>query len=107
MDYWLAPDAHTTKKGLQNIAVKTSIKPAAKTTVLAHLHFFSLAENSATDGKKDLGQELDLILKYKYHKHLMIVAGYSHFFNEKLSRSRSTYGDDDADWAFLMMDFKF
>lgn len=107
MDYFLNVPLHTTKKGLQDIAVKATIKPAQKVTLLAHFHHFLLAEDSALDGKKELGQELDLTLKWKYHKQLMIVTGYSHFFNKKLERALSSRGNNDTDWAYLMMDFKF
>ena len=108
MDYFIAVPGNTGNKGLQDIAIKASIKPLSNVTTSAHFHYFLLAEDSATDAKKELGKEIDLTAKWKYDKHLNIVAGYSHFFNTELSRTGvASHGDEDADWAYVMMDFKF
>lgn len=107
MDYFMNVPDNTSKKGLQDIAIKTSIKPLQNVSISADFHHFLLAENSALDGKKSLGQELDLTAKWKYHKHLTVTGGYSHFFNAKLQRALASRGNSDADWAYLMMDFIF
>tara|TARA_B100000315_G_scaffold213773_1_gene211895 strand:- start:533 stop:1777 length:1245 start_codon:yes stop_codon:yes gene_type:complete len=105
MDYFVA-DANRTL-GLHDIAVKGKISATDNVSLHGAVHYFMTVEDAADNGN-DLGTEMDLAAKWKYDKHLGISAGYSHFFNDKLSRTgAASHGDEDADWAYVMMDFKF
>jgi hypothetical protein len=107
-------------RNMHNIKLSASAKPTEKLTVKCDLHFFWLDDTDdawynagggviragGTPGADDyVGEELDLTIKYKYNKHLTIMAGYSHFFAEDFVDD--TGSDDDADWAFIQTAFNF
>jgi len=99
--------------GLQDIAIKLVLKPAAKWTLKADLHNFRLAESvggnpsmatrtgimnapiSSTSGNvrtnagdrslgTELGSELDITLVHAYNPNVKLVFGYSQFMAETL-----------------------
>jgi len=114
MDLFLAnTGAATNFMGLQDIAIKVVLKPAAKWTLKADLHNFRLAESvggnpnmatrtgilaaptSTSDGNvrsnqgdrslgTELGSELDITLVHKYNSNVKFVFGYSQFMAETL-----------------------
>ena len=53
----------------------------------------------------DIGNELDLILKYKLDMHQSVLVGYSHFWGNNFIRS--TGPDRDADLLYVQYAFKF
>jgi hypothetical protein len=66
----------------------------------------------------DLGTEVDLTVVHKYDANTKIVAGYSHYFTTntfgQLNCGAAGTGgacgsnsNDDADWAYVMIDTKF
>lgn len=61
---------------------------------------------SASDADDEIGQEIDLTLKYKLFERFDISLGYSHFFAGNLIKD--VLGEnDDADWFYLMNQVKF
>jgi Alginate export len=55
----------------------------------------------------DLGQEIDLTVKYKLFKNFGVVAGYSHFFSGDFIEDTGADIDRGADWMYLMTTLKF
>jgi len=112
MDLFLGnTGANTNYMGLQDLAVKVVLKPAAKWTLKADLHNFRLAEsvggnpsmstrtgilnaptangdgsycNCSRDLGNELGSELDLTLVHAYNPNVKLSAGYSMFMAETL-----------------------
>jgi len=120
--------------GLQDIALKTKMSPAPGYTFKADLHHFRTQtdlSNGDGDGliandtllggamDPDLGTELDLTLVHKYDANTNIVLGYSKYWtsttfsqiNDGLGSlandGNDSTGNDDADWAYVMVDTKF
>jgi len=120
--------------GLQDYALKLGYTVNSQWTAKVDAHSFYTAEDSYTaadtvgatgavattlangksnDNKNHLGEEVDLTVIHKYSASTNIVFGYSHFFaaslgNELLGNlSATSTVNDDADWAYIMMDVKF
>jgi hypothetical protein len=53
----------------------------------------------------EVGQEIDILLKYAYNIHTVILLGYSHFFPGKFIRQ--TGPDDSADFIYASVEFTF
>ena len=47
----------------------------------------------------EIGEEIDVTLKYKFSKHITFLTGYSHLFPDKLASDTGT--DDGIDWFFV------
>lgn len=111
MDTYLnATGGDTTYLGLEDIALKTAMNPAANWTVKADYHYFKTpAENI------DLGQELDLTFVHKYSSNLTVSAGYSQYWatqgfylvNPRVVRNTAPVRDGAANWAYVQLDLKF
>jgi len=131
-DFYLArTGAGTGFYGLQDLAIKTKISPAAGWTAKADLHFFSTqtdldadsdsdttiaADANLTGGTgNDLGQELDLTLVHKYDANTNIQIGYSHYFttttfgmlNAGSGAATAPGNNDGSDWFYAQVDTKF
>jgi hypothetical protein len=95
-DFYLSSTGGGTRGlGLQDIAIKTKISPAAGWTAKADMHWFHTAVDASGDDadtfvtsdglingvlETDLGSELDLTLAHKYDANTKIVLGYSHYW---------------------------
>jgi hypothetical protein len=55
----------------------------------------------------DLGQEIDITVKYKLFKNFGVVGGYSHYFADDFIEDTGAGIDKGADWAYLMTTMKF
>jgi hypothetical protein len=55
----------------------------------------------------DLGQEIDITVKYNMFKNFGVVAGYSHFFADDFIEDTGADMDRGSDWAYLMTTLKF
>jgi len=132
-DFYLSrTGAGTRWFGLQDIALKTKMSPRAGWTLKADLHHFRTSTDltggdadgiiaSLTDAANvingamdnDLGTEVDLTVVHKYDANTKIVAGYSHYFTTSTfsqlngAGNRGSNANDDADWAYVMVDTKF
>lgn len=105
MDIFLNIPRDTGNRGLQDIVAKFFMVPHETTKLFVDFHQFLLAENDDF-GENNLGQEIDLTLSYLFRKRIEITFGYSHFFiEEALENLRNQ--NDDADWAYVMVDVKF
>ncbi len=108
----------TDSMGLQDLALKFSMKPHEKVTVRADLHFFWTAVNAHAGvvpakliGERHLGEELDLTLIYHFDPSLTIVGGYSIFAADPLMHHvggrTGAPNNTDADWGFIMVSHVF
>ncbi len=123
--------------GLQDLALKINTNPFKKGGVNLDFHTFWTAESAdrtggdmtvageVSAGEKFLGNEIDLTAYYWYNPYLKMTVGYSHFFASDLLASvqgRKTTtaltggggaeqtiltGNDDQDWAYVMMNLQF
>ncbi len=55
----------------------------------------------------DLGQEIDVTLKYKMFDNFGVVAGYGHFFADDFIEDTSGGNDRGVDWFYLQTTVKF
>jgi len=126
MDFYLnSQNLGTRGMGLQDIAIKTKLSPAAGWTLKADMHWFHttvdgsggeantfIANDDVMGGiiDTDLGSELDLTLVHKYDANTKIVMGYSHYFSSVTfgnMQGAAAGRNDDADWMYVMADTKF
>jgi len=97
-----------------------SLKPTEKTKASLDWHWFYLDEakdawyycngrlqrsDHTGQAGSSVGQEIDLIVSYKYSNHLKFQVGYAHFFPG--SFLKNTGKSPDADWFFLQMLYSF
>jgi hypothetical protein len=93
--------------------------PFAKATVGITGHFFWRADTSdalynaggtavragAAGSSSEVGQEIDLTLKYKFDRHLAGLLGYSHFFaGNFIDQSGSS---DDINFLYVQLEYTF
>jgi len=103
--------------GIQDIAIKMSLKPTRKLKLFLHLHqFLSAKTSTATAPPKNLGQEIDFFAKYPIAKQTMLVVGYDHYFGNGTVSAAAPGGTHsvaiadstvDANFAYVMVDMKF
>jgi hypothetical protein len=55
----------------------------------------------------DLGQEIDITVKYKLFKNFGVVAGYSHYFADDFIEDTGAGLDRGTDWVYLQTTLKF
>ena len=119
----------------QNIVdhqIHFSVKPTKKLAIDVKAHFFELDKigddwyhvggafanrsgaHQYTDGNgavhntdDELGQEIDVTLKYKMFENFGVVAGYSHFFAGDFIEDVSAGVDRGVDWAYLQTTVSF
>jgi len=109
-----------------------NLKPTKKLVVDVKAHFFELDEESddwyhvggtlvngsgadryldnngnSQDTDDELGQEIDVTLKYKMFENFGVVAGYSHFFAGDFIEDTSGGQDRGVDWFYLQTTVKF
>ncbi len=66
----------------------------------------SLRSASAANTKKDIGREVNLLLRFTQSPTIIWEAGYGHFFTGQFIDQR-VQNESDSDWAYLMSTVKF
>ena len=110
-----------------------NVKPTKKLVVDVKAHFFELDQESdnwwhvggsavnragadrfvdsstgvTEDVDDELGQEIDVTLKYKMFENFGVVAGYSHFFSGDFIEDTGAGNDRGVDWFYLQTTVKF
>ena len=56
-------------------------------------------------GSREVGQEIDVVLKYNFSRHVTLEAGYSHFFPGDFIQESGPA--NDIDWVYLQMQYTF
>ncbi|MBT6157508.1 MAG: alginate export family protein [Planctomycetaceae bacterium] len=114
--YWGIID-NLSGQNLLDYSIQADVKPTDRLKLVAAFHFFDRAKTSdtaynvarvpfgAVGGSRDIGEELDLIAKYKVNKNLNVQLGYSLFWygafvNQNLPR-------DDAKQLYLMTTLQY
>jgi hypothetical protein len=105
---------------IQDYQASFSLKPTERLTLFADWHLFRLdsgadawyyvngqpqRQDPAGRSGSTVGQELDLMIRYKVSNHCEVLAGYSHFFAGRFLRN--TGPSPDADWFFLQTTYSF
>jgi hypothetical protein len=101
-DYFLDIPTQTGGLGLRDAAVKLSVGPWNGTSLRADLHAFSTAEEGQLS-TRSLARELDLTLVHRLATGLTATAGFS-FVQAREGIRELGRLDEDATWAFLMLD---
>ncbi len=126
----------TSWQNIKDHQIHLNVKPTKKLVIDVKAHFFKLDEvndnwwhiggaavnragglasggtftNAAgTTGRLDdeLGQEIDVTLKYKMFENFGVVAGYSHFFAGDYIEDTGGGVDRGIDWFYLQTTVKF
>jgi hypothetical protein len=56
-------------------------------------------------GSTSVGSELDITLQYPVDEHLMLLFGYSHFFDGHVLERSGTH--EDIDFAYVQAEYTF
>lgn len=105
-------------KNMNHFTLGTSIKPYSKVTLASDFHWYFLdaretawfADNGAVvkaanpNASRQLGEELDLTVSYKWIPELETLVGYSHFFSGPFIQD--TGSNDDANFFYVQTTFK-
>lgn len=105
-------------KNMNHVMLGSSIKPAKKLTAAADFHWYFrdaretawFADNGAVvraanpRAGRQLGEELDLTVSYKWIPELETLIGYSHFFSGPFIQD--TGSNDDANFFYVQTTFK-
>ncbi|WP_207678602.1 alginate export family protein [Desulfonema magnum] len=105
---------------LTNWQTSIAVKLYKGFSICVDYHWFRLAEkkdawyycnnkvmrkDETGDSGSDLGEELDMVCKYKINSHLKLMAGYACFFPGYFVENTGTA--EDAHWAFTQVIFSF
>lgn len=97
MDYF----STTPQQGLQDYIAKLTYKPKKDVIIEFYYHYFMLAAdkfdslNSTEKLKRQLGQELDLRLKWEFHQMATLECGYSIFgYTKTLEQLKEVNGEN-------------
>jgi len=102
MDYFISIPANTNNRGLQDIMVKTRVPFTSKWNFNAHYHNFRAAKGD----DNNFGNELDLILNYKYNSITSFVFGLTFFLPGKLMEQ--TFANNDfGTWSYTALVVNF
>lgn len=109
-------------QNLNDIGLQATIKPHAKLTGVAAMHWFTLDSaadriynvagapvGTATGTGTDLGQELDLIATYAYNPNFDVQLGYSWFWygNRVISNTSPTVPNQDATQLYIQTSLRY
>ena len=100
MDYFLHIPAHTAGLGLTDIHSGVDAKPIDKVGIGLVYHHFTTSEDQS-GGKKGLGDEIDVTLKFNYNKKVALIGGTSFFLPAK-GMFDPLNENDNGSWFYLM-----
>lgn len=98
MDYFIVIPLNTYQRGLQDIFAKLNFKFIDNLNGHIVIHNFNLSEK--LDDEKLLGQELDIVINWKYNKYIQFEFGGGVFVPGKVMRVNFT-GYDVSHWGYL------
>lgn len=98
MDYFTVLPLNTYDRGLQDIYAKINFNVIENLNSQIVLHNFNLSES--LDGEKSLGQEFDVVINWKYNKHVQFEIGGGVFLPGKVMQNKF-HGYDVSQWAYL------
>jgi len=98
MDYFINVPVNANGQGLRDFMIKVKVPFAGKWNFNAHFHNF----RSAKGDEKNLGNELDVILNYKYNSVASFVFGVAFFIPGDLLEQRFTNNDVGV-WSYTTL----
>jgi hypothetical protein len=98
MDYFTNIPVQTFDRGLEDIYLRLTVRPAEDLSVSVTGHNFRLAEYYV--GRRNLGQEVDLVGTYSYNKHLRFEIGGGGFFSDEIMKFEFG-GEDPGLWGYV------
>lgn len=113
-DYFTNIPVDTRNYGLQDVALKLSVKPEQRLTLGMDVHGFWTAARLPKVGIPEafiptndrFGQEVDLTVTVVYRKAVTLTAGYSHFFvDDAMTLLRGLR--EDGNFAYVMTNVSF
>jgi hypothetical protein len=104
-DLFLNIPAHTNGLGLQDVAVKASVRPRDDFTASLDVHSFHTARQG-TATTKHLGEEIDLTLVHRYSNNLQVSAGLSYVFQADALAEIGRLSEDMV-WTYIMLNATF
>jgi len=110
------------RQNITDISAGLSFKPHKKFLVKLDYHIFSRSSDAdsvynagggvlratTVGASDDVGQEIDLTVKYLVDRHLTLQAGYSHFFSgDYFTDTSGGTADEDIDFFYFQAVYKF
>ncbi len=110
------------RQNIQDLSAGFSFKPHRKFLVKLDYHVFTRTSDAdsvynagggilratTAGASDDVGQEIDLTLKYLVDRHLTLQGGYSHFFTgDYFTDTSGGTADEDIDWFYFQATYKF
>jgi len=108
-------------KNLEDYALTFSLRPITALRFSAEYHYFRLAQSRDAwywvsgrperrdptgSAGRDLGHEIDLILRWQIRRELELLLGYAHFFAGSYL-ARTPGSEQDANWVFVQLTYSF
>jgi hypothetical protein len=104
-DLFLDIPLHTGGLGLQDLALKGSIRPWDPFTASLAIHSFRTAAQGSLTTRR-LGEEIDVTLAHRYSTNLRVSGGLAYVF-QGAGLSELGRLDRDMVWTYLMLDVTF
>ncbi|MFW6090143.1 MAG: alginate export family protein, partial [Gemmatimonadota bacterium] len=104
-DLFVDVPAHTGGRGLQDIALRTTYRPADRLDVGLDTHLFRL-EAPTDEVPARLAEELDLTARYRYDANFTVTAGVSYVVGGP-ALARLGRPDGNQAFGYLMLDATF
>jgi hypothetical protein len=102
MDYFVMIPENTYGRGLMDANIKFAVTPWKSFTGKVHFHVFNSAENFeliSGSTSKSFGNELDIVLNYKYSDSVMLEGGFGWFMPGDVFKEKR--GEDSSIWFYL------
>jgi len=113
MDYFISVDKNTANAGLNDFYLMFKYNLDDNLLFVTNIHQFTTNVESVKDMKTDIGQEIDLSLKYTFSPSAKITFGQSVFLpgewmkatykqTDPTDATKVTRGEDMAFWSYIM-----
>ena len=109
------------RQNIIDVSVGVGVSPVDKLTVILKGHQFWRHDTSdavynagggvlragGLSNEREVGGEIDLLIKYAFDSHLMLLGGYSHFFAGDFIDEATPAANDDIDFFYFSAQFTF
>jgi hypothetical protein len=104
-DLFLDVPAHTDQRGLQDAAIKSTLRATGSVRISLDVHTFSVVENAGLSGAR-LGEEFDLTTTWTYAEGISLTGGLSWLLQADPFAQIGRL-DRNLVWAYVMLDAIF
>ena len=106
MDLFLNLPVHTGGMGLMDIGGRVKVLPCKGLALFVDFHHFELAKEHPSTNTATFGNEVDVVAKYKFNKHVSAEVVFGAFM-PKLGLSNLKKGGQDTElFSYTQLDFK-